>query len=296
VPDPHHPAAPTDPGYGRLDLWLDTANADDTRARELAALLELRARHPEQVAARAAYLDLVGVAAGSRVLEVGCGSGAVTRAAARLVGPTGRVVGVDPSPGLLTVAAELARQEGVAAQVELRVGQAQALPFPDQTFDVVLAVTTLAHLPDAEQAIPELVRVARSGGRVGVFDLDGDGVILAHPDRPLTRRVVAAASDHLIVNAWLVRQLPWLLAEAGLDAVGVRAFTPLERDPAGFAAQMAARRAAVALQAGAITEDEQRRWLAALHAEQAAGRFLGGQTYLFVWGTRPRDRQVAGAR
>jgi ubiquinone/menaquinone biosynthesis C-methylase UbiE len=296
VPDPHHPAAPTDPGYGRLDLWLDTANADDTRARELAALLELRARHPEQVAARAAYLDLVGVAAGSRVLEVGCGSGAVTRAAARLVGPTGQVVGVDPSPGLLTVAAELARQEGVAAQVELRVGQAQALPFPDQTFDVVLAVTTLAHLPDAEQAIPELVRVARPGGRVGVFDLDGDGVILAHPDRPLTRRVVAAASDHLIVNAWLARQLPWLLAEAGLDAVGVRAFTPLERDPAGFAAQMAARRAAVALQAGAITEDEQRRWLAALHAEQAAGRFLGGQTYLFVWGTRPRDRQVAGAR
>jgi ubiquinone/menaquinone biosynthesis C-methylase UbiE len=278
VPDPH---------YGRLDLWLDTANADDTRARELATLLELRARHPEQVAARAAYLDLVGVAAGSKVLEVGCGSGAVTRTAARLVGPAGQVVGLDPSPGLLAVATELARQEGVAGQVELRVGQAHALPFPDQTFDVVLAVTTLAHLPHAERAIPELVRVARPGGRVGVFDLDGDGVILTHPDRALTRRVIAAASDHLIVNSWLARQLPPLLAEAGLEAIDVRAFTPLDRDPAGFAAQMAARRAAAALEAGEITQDEQRRWLAALHAEQAAGRFLGGQTHLFVWGTRP---------
>jgi hypothetical protein len=55
---------------------------------------------------------------------------------------------------------------------------------------------------------------------------------------------------------------------------------------------MAARRAAVALQAGAITEDEQRAWLATLRAEQAAGRFLGGQTHLFVWGTRPRGPEV----
>jgi hypothetical protein len=66
----------------------------------------------------------------------------------------------------------------------------------------------------------------------------------------------------------------------------------MERDPAGFAAQMAARRAAVALQAGAITQDEQRAWLATLAAEQAAGRFLGGQTHLFVWGTRPRGPEV----
>jgi SAM-dependent methyltransferase len=190
------------------------------------------------------------------------------------------------------VAAELVEQDGVAGAVELRLGEAQALPFPDGSFDVVLAVTTLAHLPQADRAIPELVRVVRPGGRVGVFDLEGDGVILAHPDRALTRRVVAASVDHLIVNAWLARRLPSLLAGAGLEAVRVRAFTPVERDPDGFAARMAARRAAVALQAGAITADEERSWMAALHAEQAAGRFLGGQTHLFVWGTRPPDRRA----
>lgn len=59
------------------------------------------------MAARAAYLELAGVTAGSRAREVGCGSGAVTRAVARLVGPAGRVVGLDPSPGLRAVAAEL---------------------------------------------------------------------------------------------------------------------------------------------------------------------------------------------
>jgi hypothetical protein len=53
---------------------------------------------------------------------------------------------------------------------------------------------------------PELARVARPGGRVGIFDLDGDGVVLAHPDRALTRRIVAASAGHLIVDGWLVRQ------------------------------------------------------------------------------------------
>jgi arsenite methyltransferase len=275
-------------GYGRFDLWRESAAAELAEARELAALLELRARDPDQVAARAAYLELVGVAAGARVLDVGCGSGAVARDVARRVRPTGRVVGLDPSPGLLAAAAELVERDGLADAVELRPGDARALPFPDAEFDVVLAVTALAHVPGAEQAIPELVRVARPGGRVGIFDLDGDGVILAHPDRALTRRIVAAAADHLIVNGWLARRLPALLAGAGLQAIGVRAFTPVERDPEGFAARMAERRAAVAVQAGAITQHEQRRWLAALQAEQAAGRFLGGQTHLFVWGTRPQ--------
>jgi ubiquinone/menaquinone biosynthesis C-methylase UbiE len=276
-----------DHDYGRFDLWRDSAEADLARVRELAGLLELRAQDPDQVAARATYLDLLGVAPGSHVLDVGCGSGAVTRDLARRVGPTGRVVGLDPSPGFLTVARELVERDGLADTVELRLGDARALPVPDREFDVALAVTALAHTPQAERAIPELTRVVRPGGRVGIFDLDGDGVILAHPDRALTRRIVAASSDHLIVNAWLARQLPALLAAVGLQGIGVRAFTPIERDPTGFYARLAERRALVALEAGTISEDEHRRWLDALHAEQVAGRFLGGQTHLFVWGTRP---------
>ena len=276
-------------GYeaGRFDLWRDSAEADMAKARELAALLELRARDPDQAAARASYLDALGVGPGSRVLDVGCGSGAVTRDVARRVRPMGRVVGLDPSPAFLTIARELIEREGLFGSVELRLGDARVLPFSDPEFDVALAITTLAHTPGAERAIPELVRVVRPSGRVGIFDLDGDGVILAHPDRLLTRRIVAASSDHLLVNGWLARRLPALLAEAGLQAIGVRAFTPVERDPAGFYAKLAERRAAVAVQAGVISGDEQRRWLEGLHAEQAAGRFLGGQTHLFVWGTRP---------
>jgi ubiquinone/menaquinone biosynthesis C-methylase UbiE len=280
--------------YGTFDRWnaeAVTTDGDD-RVRQLAALLELRGRGEDQIAMRAAYLDLLQIGPGERVLDVGCGTGVVTRDVARRVGATGHVVGLDPGPVMLAVAAELAANEGLTGQIELRVGGLQALPCQDADFDVVLAITVLSHAAggkDAvagEQAVAELVRVVRPGGRVGILDLDGDSCIVSHPDRDLTRRIMTAAADHGIGDAWLMRRMPGLLVEAGLQDVGSRAFAPLERNPAGFYASMVEMRAETALQAGAISEAERQRWVASLRAEQAAGRYVGGQVHLFAWGTR----------
>jgi ubiquinone/menaquinone biosynthesis C-methylase UbiE len=274
------------PVYGRFDMWQGIATVDVERAREICARLELRARSEDEVAARAAYLDLLAVAPGERVLDVGCGSGVVTRAVARRVAPDGMAVGLDPSPALLTVAHGLAEQDGVGDLVDLREGDARSLPFGDAEFDVVLAVTSLSHIPDGKQAIPELVRVARGGGRVGVFDRDTDSFIIAHPDRDTTRRIVTAFSDHRSMDGWLARRLLGRLTEAGLQDVRVRAFTSIERDASGFFAMGALRAAETAVLAGAITEEERQRWVEALREEQAAGRFIVGMTHLFVWGIR----------
>ena len=275
---------------GRFDLFRDSARLAEAEARDIAERLERRGKSADEVGARAAYLDLIGLCPGAHVLDVGCGSGVVTRDVARRVGPVGRVVGVDPGAGFLDVARELAAREGLADRTEFRECRVETLPFPDRSFDVVLAVTVLSHVPGGSGALPELVRVTRPGGRVGIFDIDTDGFVLAHPDRALTRRIIAAHSDHGVVDGWLGRRLPGLLEAAGLEAVEVRAFTPLERDPAGFYAGNAERAAETATRSGAITEAERQRWLDALHAEQAAGRFLAGRTHLFVWGTRPAGR------
>ncbi len=283
----------SDADYGSQSLWRDTAAIDMEKARELAARLELRGQSEDEVANRDAYLDLLAVRPGDRVLEVGCGSGVVLREIARRVGPEGRAVGLDASPALLAVAHELAEREGLGDRVAWREGDARVLPFPDAEFDVVLAVTSLSHIPEGERAVPEMARVARPGGRVGVFDLDGDGLIIAHPDRDVTRKIAAARSDHAQVDGWLARKLPGLMAAAGLEEIRVRAFTPFERHATGFYAALAERGADVALQIGAITEGERRRWLDALRAEQEAGRFFAGQTHLFVWGIRPLIAMVA---
>jgi hypothetical protein len=130
-----------------------------------------------------------------------------------------------------------------------------------------------------------MARVARPGGRVGVFDRDPDSFVIAHPDRVLTRRIVGALSDHGSIDGWLARRLPGLLAEAGLRDVRVRAFTPLERDGSGFYAWYALRAAGVAVETGTISEEDRRAWVAGFEAEQAAGRLLVGMTHLFAWGT-----------
>jgi ubiquinone/menaquinone biosynthesis C-methylase UbiE len=271
--------------FGRLSVWRDSVGLDDKQAREHAARLELRAGADSEVAARDEYVRLLGVAPGERVLDVGCGSGAVTRTLARRVAPGGRAVGVDTSAALLKVAREFADQAGLGATIEFKEGDCRALPFPDASFEAVVAATTLSHVPDVGRALAEMVRVTRPGGRVGVFDVDGDMTLFAHPDRELTRKIVAAFSDQGWVNGWLVRRLPALLADLGFVNVGTRAFMPLESG--GYYASRAERCAEAAAKSGAITSDEQARWLQALRTEIAAKRFLGGQVHLFVWGTRP---------
>lgn len=276
------------PQYGRLDVWQGVASINLERARESCARLEQRARAADEVASRDAYLDLLAATPGERVLDVGCGSGVVTRALARRVAPSGVAVGLDPSPALLAVARELADQDGIGQQhVEFRVGDARALPFDDAGFNVVVAATSLAHIPDGDRAVPEMVRVARPGGRVGVFDRDPDSFVIAHPDRALTRRIVGALSDHGSMDGWLARRLPGLLAGAGLRDVQVRAFTPLEREASGFYAWYARRAADVAVETDTISPQERDGWIEAFEAEQAAGRLLVGMTHLFVWGIRP---------
>jgi len=273
--------------YGQLDRWRDNAQADLAAGHRLAERLERRAKGDAEVTARAAYLDLLEIQAGERVLEVGCGSGAVLRDVAGRLGPYGRAVGLDYSAALLAVARELAEQVGLADRIELREGDARALPFGDAEFDAVLAVTTLCHIPEAERAIDEIVRVTRPGGRVGVFARDTDSMIITHPDRPLTRRIVAANSDYASVEGWLGRRLPRLLTRAGLVDVRVRAFTTIEVGPSGFHATAAEWAADTAVQVNAISEDERQAWLTALHAEQEAGEFVASLTKLFVWGAKP---------
>jgi SAM-dependent methyltransferase len=272
--------------FGRLSAWRDTQALSEAKAREQAERLELRARAADEVRAREEYLDLLAPKPGERVLDVGCGSGVVTRALSRRIAPGGMAVGVDPSAAFLKVAREYADAAVLGATIEFREADCRKLPFEDASFDAVIAATVLAHVPDAEKALPEMVRVTRPGGRVGVFDFDGDCFLIAHPDRELTRRIVAAQCDHGAVNGRLIREMPGLLSAAGVEDVKVKAFMPLERGAGSFYADFAARAARIASEAGAITQHELAEWLRGLEATLAADRFIGGRLHLFVWGTR----------
>src|SRR5690606_7035675 len=103
---------------------------------------------------------------GDRVLDVACGTGALTLAAADIVGPAGSVVGVDANPQMLAVA----RRKPV--QIEWLEGMAEALPLRDNDFDAVVSQFGFMFFDDKPQALREMVRVLKPGGRLAVAVCD----------------------------------------------------------------------------------------------------------------------------
>jgi ubiquinone/menaquinone biosynthesis C-methylase UbiE len=113
-------------------------------------------------------IDAMRLAPGAVVVDVGCGTGALTRRLAGRVGPTGRVVGADINAYLLREASAIARHQELGDVIAFEVGSAEALPFPDGRFDAALACTVLDEV-DADRGLAELARVVRPGGRVAVL-------------------------------------------------------------------------------------------------------------------------------
>ena len=101
------------------------------------------------------------------MLEVGCGSGVLDRWLARRASGAHRITAVDINPYLLQEAGALARQEGLGDAIEFRDGNAESLPFADDSFDVTMSVTVIEEV-DADRMLAEMVRVTKPGGRVAV--------------------------------------------------------------------------------------------------------------------------------
>ena len=115
----------------------------------------------------AAGLDELGVGKGELVLDVGCGTGNLTRALLERLSEDGRVVAVDISPRMV----EVAKRKVADARVVWRVADARSLPLPDASCDRVICYSVWPHFEEREAVAAELRRVLRPGGRLHVWHL-----------------------------------------------------------------------------------------------------------------------------
>lgn len=168
------------------------------------------------------FLAWLAVPSGSRWLDVGCGTGALSEAILREAGPA-EVVGADPSDGFIAYAREHVSDE----RATFEVADAQALPFDDDHFDAVVSGLVLNFIPSPERGLAEMVRVARPGGAVAAYVWDYAG------EMQLMRRFWEAAAA-LAPGARELDEgrrfplcrpepLEGLFQQAGLEAVAVRA-------------------------------------------------------------------------
>jgi SAM-dependent methyltransferase len=110
------------------------------------------------------------LAEGERVLDLGSGAGTDSLIAAQMVGPTGSVIGIDMTPAMLSKARGAAAETGVS-NVEFVESEAEHLPFPDGSFDVVISNGVIDLIPDKDAVFAELHRVLSPGGRIQIADV-----------------------------------------------------------------------------------------------------------------------------
>ena len=132
---------------------------------------------------RETTLDLAGVKAGDGVLEVGCGTGTLTLAARRRVGPTGKAFGIDVIPGMIEASQRKAAQAN--EQITFQLGSIDAIPFSENLFEVVMCSFMIFHMSEKtrRKGLAEIQRVLKPGGRLLVVDM-------ALPAQPVAKAIV----------------------------------------------------------------------------------------------------------
>ena len=260
--------------------WTEVDHTDDPQffVRFLDATRAPAAAMARQdPAAFFAYLD---VHPGQAVLDAGCGLGEMVRLIAGLVGPSGRVVGVDFSETMVQEARR--RSEGTNLPVEFHQGDIMALELADDTFDRARVEQVLQHIPRPEKGLAELYRVTKPGGRVAVLEPDWDTAVIDAADIEVSRQFTRFNSDS-IAHGSIGRQLPRLFKEVGLSDVQVtpRVLAP----PYPAIREWITSNVDRAVEQGVMEEGRAHAWLDDLAARDGAGLFFAAFVMFQVTGT-----------
>ncbi len=264
-------------GFTDVDAQPDTSS--------LVAGMEATAQWPAVRRLRSWERDHLAPTAGARLLDVGCGMGDV---ACGYAATGAQVTAIDASEAMLDAGRERASREGVA--VDFQLGDATALTFDDDRFDVCRSERVLQWIPDIPRAVGEMVRVVRRGGRLCLTDTDWRTFVIDIPDSEAMRAVNNAIIDLRGESALAGGRLLNLCRGAGLTEIDCTADTHVwhawdpdtEPSPSGFFPINAVIAQLVDLDM--LDQAVAETFLAQLYASAGAGRFFMSVSMVAVFG------------
>lgn len=262
--------------WGRLNEVPDVSPAVDTLSGLPEGFRE----------ARRAMLRQLNLQPTSRVLEAGCGPGTALPDLLELIGPDGQITGIDPTCGLIEVAKQRAQELG-APQVSYDVGDIRELKFADGRFDAVFCDKILLHVGPVQQAVAEMARVTRSGGRVGAVEWYSQGMTINSSDYVLTRRIMDGSFPVAAYNPNVALEIEHLLSAAGLRQVMAATMVTESFQLMPSLKAMLTRRVQQATEQGAVEPSAGEAWLRELEERDAQGRFYWGALVRFAVGVKP---------
>lgn len=271
--------------------------SQDTAPLWLAAVSVL----PEVLAYKAHSYELLKLEPGMTLLDVGCGVGNDARALAPLLAPGGRVIAVDGDPQMIAAAqsqqanpAPADLPQLPAVPIEFLCAPAERLPVGDATVDIVRVDRVLQHVQSPSQALAEVRRVLRPGGRVVVVEPDW-GMIAVYPasaagddDDNSTLAAILRHATASVAHPLIGRRLRALLSDAGYRDISVEtvAYSTTRFEVANLGLELSATVDAIAAAepaAGAAASA----WLAVARADDAAGRFFASVPLIFACAAAP---------
>ena len=250
----------------------------------MASFLEARSRCMDMQEVNATFCKIVDPKPGECILEVGCGSGILCRQMTPNIQPNGHMVGLDISPHFLLEAKKYILQEDAGKYITFECGAGESLPYSSAVFDGAFAARLLLHAQDPDAIVREMVRVVKPGGQIVVMDWDFGSVVVDHPERELTRRLLHWRCDHHGGDNWSGRQLWRRMVVAGLQCLSVHPVITVVHSETDGLTQSLLRAAQVSRDGGAISTDEFNTWVNKLKERFQEKTFFASIVYFIVKG------------
>jgi ubiquinone/menaquinone biosynthesis C-methylase UbiE len=263
-------------------LWSQGSKLNREQAKEMVENFEKRSQYPDQVKINNFLKDFISPKSGEHLLEIGSGSGVVSRLVATNLLPNGKLVGIELSSEIVSLAYKYITKESIKKVLKYKEGNAMDLPFDNNLFDGAFAARLLLHVPEPQKVVSELKRVIKSGGRIILMDWDFGTLAVDHSNRELTRRILNWRTDNKDGNNWSGRQLYRLLKAEKFKDIKIKPIVSLATDENNSLTHSLFHAASGALKNKIISKEKHESWMNQLKERLNSGTFFASITYFLV--------------